>query len=70
MDAPALGSCPQLPCAARLLIEHGADINARDNFNFTSLRRAVLKNSCEVALLLIENGADTNGIDLSWMESQ
>jgi ankyrin repeat protein len=57
---------------ARLLIEKGAEIDARDIFDQTPLHTA----SHPVARLLIENGADTDvseeyahaPLDLSWMK--
>ena len=77
---------------ARLLIEHGADVDASNNngardvrglggetritrrdvggwnnYDYTPLNSAASKNSLDVARLLIEHGANTNGIDLSWM---
>ena len=52
---------------ARLLIEHGADVNAKDSV-FTPLDMAAEFNSIDVARLLIEQGANTNGRDLNWME--
>jgi len=52
----------------RLLIEHGADIEARDKFGRTALNMAAVENSHEVARLLIKHGANTSGIDLSWMK--
>jgi ankyrin repeat protein len=47
---------------ARLLIEHGADIEAKDNEGGnTPLHWAVDKNSLDVARLLIDSGANTEG---------
>ena len=64
---------------ARLLIEHGAEVDAReqaeplivdnevlalkDPYTMTPLHFAAEKNSLEVARLLIEHGADVNAKD-------
>ena len=53
---------------ATLLIEQGADIEAKDKGDGTPLYLAASRNSLEVATLLIEQGANTEGIDLSWMK--
>ena len=55
---------------ARLLIEHGAEVNAKDKNGETPLHKhkAAFDNSLDVARLLIEHGANTDGIDLSWMD--
>lgn len=46
---------------AKLLIDNGADVNARDNNNETVLARAVLKmENPEAVRLLIQKGADVN----------
>jgi ankyrin repeat protein len=69
------------PDVARLLLENGADIGTGLSSNIPLLQIAVSQrlNTNEykhkiwwdqVARLLIEYGADTTGIDLSWMESQ
>ena len=54
---------------ARLLIERGADIDAKDNNGSTPLHYAAVENSFDVARLLIDSGANTDGIDLSWMDN-
>lgn len=46
---------------AKLLIEHGADVNACDHIGRTVLQLAVLHGEYEIAALLIEHGADVNG---------
>lgn len=43
--------------AARLLLEHGADVNARTVFDGSALRIAVHMNNLKMASLLLENGA-------------
>ncbi|MBI00936.1 MAG: hypothetical protein CL783_00440, partial [Chloroflexi bacterium] len=55
---------------ATLLIERGADIVAKDDKGRTPLHYATKSNSLEIARLLIQHGANTDGIDLSWMEDQ
>jgi ankyrin repeat protein len=52
---------------ARLLIKLGADIEAKDNNGWKPLHEAVANDSLDVTRLLIEHGANTDGIDLSWM---
>ena len=43
---------------AALLVEHGADIHAKDSYESTPLHWAAWSNTSEVAALLIERGAD------------
>jgi ankyrin repeat protein len=46
---------------AKLLIENGADVNAKNNYNgWTPLIEAVWDGHIEIAKLLIENGADVD----------
>ncbi len=45
---------------ARLLIEHGADVNARTDGESTPLHLAVANGHLDIARLLIEKGADVN----------
>ena len=45
-------------------------IDVRDKFGSTPLHYAAKENSTDVARLLIEKGANTDGIDLSWMDDQ
>ena len=52
---------------ATLLIEQGADIEAKNKGEGTPLHLASERKSLEVARLLINLGANTQGIDLSWM---
>jgi ankyrin repeat protein len=53
---------------ARLLLEHGADVDSRDISKWTPLRHALDKRHVEVARVLIEKGADVGaqGVD-EWM---
>ncbi|UNQ73406.1 ankyrin repeat domain-containing protein [Infirmifilum sp. NZ] len=44
----------------RMLLERGADINARDNIGWTPLHFAAIAGKLDVARLLIEKGADVN----------
>ena len=55
---------------ARLLIEHGAEVDARGEGRESPIHYAADNNSLDVARLLIEHGANTDGIDLSWMEDE
>ena len=52
---------------ARLLLDRGADVDARTENGWTPLQRAAgtFPKSRAVASLLIEKGANTDGIDLS-----
>ena len=45
---------------ARLLIENGADVNAKNKSDSTSLMYALEGGHTNTARLLIENGADVN----------
>ena len=47
----------------RLLLERGADINARNRFGQTSLHRASYSGSLETVRLLLEHGADVGAED-------
>ncbi|KAL6689894.1 ankyrin repeat protein [Trichoderma pleuroticola] len=52
----------------RLLIEHGADINASvGELGRTSLHDAVAENDAKMVELLLENGADVSAVDGSGM---
>ena len=48
---------------ARLLIEHGGDVNAGKPGGFTPLTKAVWKDSAAVVKLLLEAGADVTSQD-------
>lgn len=49
------------PEIVKLLIDNGADVNAKTNFNSTALHYAVINgNSIENIKFLIDNGADVN----------
>jgi len=48
------------PSMARLLIERGADVNARSASDFTPLHDAARRGRTEVVRLLLEHGADVN----------
>ncbi len=48
---------------AKLLIEHGAEINIADKDGKTPLHEAAGRGKLEVAKLLIEHGADVNATD-------
>jgi len=53
---------------AQALIARGDDVDAIDEDGFTPLQFAAAANKLDVARLLIEDGANTDGIDLSWMK--
>ena len=48
------------PDIARLLIEHGADVNQHDSGQHTALHWALWRKEIDIAELLIEKGADVN----------
>ena len=48
----------------RLLLRHGANINAIDDNDRTPLMHAIYKDSYEAALFLLEQGAETHHIDV------
>ena len=48
---------------AELLVQHGADVNAKDKSYMTPLHRAAEKNSKEFAELLLKQGADVHAKD-------
>ncbi|XP_076285450.1 uncharacterized protein LOC143211554 [Lasioglossum baleicum] len=45
---------------AKLLIEHGANVNAKDDYGRTPLDDAILKQDIEMVILFLSNGADLN----------
>ena len=47
---------------ARILLEAGADINAKNSFGETPLHRAVITENIKVLEFLISNGADINAL--------
>ena len=59
---------------ARTLIKHGADIHLKDNDGSTPLALAAewasRRKLAGIARLLIEQGANTDGIDLDWIDDQ
>jgi ankyrin repeat protein len=50
-----------------MLIEINAKLEAKNKSGNTPLHRAALNNSLEVASLLMKYGANTDRVDLSWM---
>lgn len=51
----------------KLLIEHGVDVNAKDDGNQTALHCAAFKDHPDIAEMLIEAGADLNARDANGM---
>ena len=47
----------------QVLLEHGADMTARDDSDSTPLHLALSMGPSEIAQLLIERGADVNVLD-------
>ena len=41
-----------------MLLQHGADPNARDNWNYTPLHEAAIKGKIDVCIVLLQHGAD------------
>ena len=42
----------------QLLLSHGANVNACDNWNYTPLHEAANKGKLDVCVVLLQNGAD------------
>jgi hypothetical protein len=65
--APRIGlSLPVSGCheiIMKLLIDHGADVNARDDTDETPLHRAARSGQITRASLLLDHGADVNARD-------
>ena len=55
-----IASALQMEDAVRLLIEKGADVNARNRGGITALMEAASYSTPEICELLIQNGADVN----------
>ncbi len=47
----------------KLLLDHGAHVNAKDENGFTALTHAAEIGSADIAKVLIDHGADVNEID-------
>lgn len=62
MKMPPLGSAMavQRNDIARLLIEHGANVNGKATNDLTALHTAAARGNLEAAKLLLEHGADIN----------
>ncbi len=48
---------------AKLIVEHGADVNAKNNIGRTALMSATTSGKEEIVKLLLDNGADVNVVD-------
>ena len=42
----------------QLLLNHGADPNSRDNWNYTPLHEAAIKGKIDVCIVLLQNSSD------------
>ena len=64
MKMPPLGSAMavQRTDIARILIEHGADVNAKAANDLTALHTAAARGDLESAKLLLDHGADINAV--------
>ena len=53
-----------------LLLNNGADVNSRGDYNSTPLHEAAESGSLDIARLLLSRGADVDVLDLDdWGES-
>jgi ankyrin repeat protein len=50
---------------ARILLKHGADIEARDDGDWSPLERAITRGHVELPRVLLEHGANVNAQDMS-----
>jgi ankyrin repeat protein len=57
-ETPLIEAASRYAETVRLLIERGADVNARNAMGQTALMRATMNGASEVILLLLEKGAD------------
>jgi len=48
---------------SKAMIEHGADVNAKDNYGYTVLILAARNGHTEIVELLIERGADIEAMN-------
>ena len=64
MKMPPLGSAMavQRNDIARILIEHGADVNGKAVNDLTALHTAAARGNIEAAKLLLDHGADINAV--------
>ena len=59
-ETPLIEAASKHVETARLLIERGADVNARNALGQTALMRAAMNGASDAILLLLQHGADTS----------
>src|SRR6516164_10346526 len=55
--------------AVKMLLEKGADVNAKTSYGVTALSFAADRGSLEVVKILLEHGADVNATDTFYHET-
>jgi ankyrin repeat protein len=63
LHCASVGEHPNGFKVARVLLEHGANVNARDSDHWTPLHAAAARGRVEVIRVLLEYGADVNAKD-------
>jgi tankyrase len=64
-NASSFGHCEVI----ELLLEHGANVNAADRWQWTPLHESCMRAKLDVALLLVRKGADVNRKNLDGMSA-